>query len=119
MAEKFKEFLKFEKKRTQLAALLICGGVLMLIGSVGVFSERDVTVDEVTLEERTVQLCSLIDGVGECEIMITYAEGDSVYAVAVLCEGAEDIEVKKSVTELITSLFGISTNRISILKISK
>lgn len=91
----------------------------MLVGSTNIFSETEELSSPDTLEDRAEQMCSLVEGVGECEVMITYGDDDSVYAVAVLCEGADRTQVRKSVTELITSLFGIGTNRISILKISK
>lgn len=89
----------------------------MLVGNSGV-GKTGASVDA-TLEERTEQLCSAVEGVGECDVMITYGEGGEVYAVAVLCDGAERASVRRSITELASSLFGIGTNRISVLKKSK
>ena len=101
-----------------LVALLICGAALMLFGSSGF--DSDTKVDgALTLEEQTERICSAIDGVGDCTVMITYGEDEEVYAVAVLCDGAESLKVKSAVTELASSLFGIGVNRISVLKKSK
>lgn len=72
------------------------------------------------LEARLADMCSEIDGVGECRVMITYSEdGESVYAVAVLCDGGDSVAVRERITELMVSLFGIGSNRISVLKIKK
>ncbi len=71
------------------------------------------------------ELCSSVDGVGECKLFITYEkdktgkETDKVYSVAVICEGADSIAVRSELTELITSVYGIGANRVSILRLSK
>ena len=71
-------------------------------------------------EEGIASLCSDIDGVGECRVTVSYREGgEQVYAVAVICEGADDPEVRARIVDLFTSLYGIGANRISILKISE
>jgi hypothetical protein len=72
-------------------------------------------------EERTAELCSGVSGVGECRVAITYRqiEGESrVYAVAVLCQGAESASVRRDLTDLICSLYGIGANRVSILPLA-
>jgi hypothetical protein len=65
-----------------------------------------------------------VEGVGECRVIITYTTvGDSyyqsaskkVYAVAISCEGAKRVGVKANLTELVSSMFGIGTNRVSVL----
>ena len=114
--KRFKEFLSSDKRGIIAAVILVFGAVLLMLGgSLTGDGERD----SYTLEERTAELCSLVDGVGECQVMITYGEDDSVYAVAVLCDGAEVLSVRQEITELATSLFGIGANRVTVLKISK
>ena len=68
------------------------------------------------LDERTAELCSQVSGVGECRVMITYRD-DEVFAVAVLCDGADNIEVRKNLTSLISSLYGIGAHRVEILSL--
>ena len=114
--KRFKEFLSSDKRGIVAAAVLVIGAVLLMLG--GAFT-KDGERDSSTLEERTAQLCSLVDGVGECRVMITYGDDDSVYAVAVLCDGAETLSVRRELTELTTSLFGIGAHRVTVLKISK
>ena len=46
-------------------------------------------------------------------------ETDEVFSVAVICEGADDVSVRARLTELITSLYGIGANRVSIVKLEK
>lgn len=113
---RFFEFIRAQKSSLVIATVAICGAALLLIGApktqAGDSSSQ-------TLEDRVASLCSSVAGVGECEVMITYSDGDEVYAVAVLCDGAESVSVRREITALASSLFGIGTNRISVLKLSK
>ena len=113
---RFKEFLSSDKRGIVAATILVLGAVLLMLGGNLKGGEES---ESFTLEERTAELCSLVNGVGECRVMITYGDDESVYAVAVLCDGAEAVSVQREITELTTSLFGIGANRVTILKISK
>ena len=84
---------------------------LLLLGGTGQKTEAPKD-----LEERTAELCSQVSGVGECRVMITYRD-DEVFAVAVLCDGADNIEVKHNLTSLISSLYGIGAHRVEILSL--
>ncbi|MBR4835467.1 MAG: hypothetical protein IKU99_00510 [Clostridia bacterium] len=84
---------------------------LLLIGGTGQKTEAPKD-----LEEKTAELCSQVSGVGECRVMITYRD-DEVFAVAVLCDGADNIEVKHNLTSLISSLYGIGAHRVEILSL--
>lgn len=112
---RFFEFIRSQKSSLVMAALVICGAALLLIG---VPEAKDSGVTAQTLEERVASLCSSVEGVGECEVMITYSEGEEVYAVAVLCDGAESAFVRSKITALASSLFGIGSHRITVLKLS-
>jgi len=106
-------------KLSALLPLLIIGVLLLLIPSLyngGGSGESGAP----TGEERLYEMCSLVEGVGECKVMITYSEGgDEVYAVAVLCEGAESAAVRARLVELIGSLYGIGSNRIAVLELGE
>ena len=65
------------------------------------------------------EICSSVGGVGRCKVMTTCDTEGEVVAVAVLCDGAESAEVRAKLSKLISSLYGIGYNRISILKISQ
>ena len=89
---------------------------LLLIGGTGQ-STGQRAEEAKDLEEETAELCSSVLGVGECRVMITYDEDDAVFAVAILCQGAEDIRVQRDLTSLICSLYGIGAHRVEILSL--
>ena len=106
----FFEFLK-TKRASPMLLLPILALSLLLIGGTGQKTEAPKD-----LEEKTAELCSQVSGVGECRVMITYRD-DEVFAVAVLCDGADNIEVKNNLTSLISSLYGIGAHRVEILSL--
>ncbi|MBO7197060.1 MAG: hypothetical protein J6V80_07065, partial [Clostridia bacterium] len=70
----------------------------------------------------TAQMCSLIEGVGECRVMITYdpdSREERVYAVLVLCEGADSASVRERITSSLSSVYGIGSHRIEIQKLNR
>lgn len=94
----------------------LCGALLIMLGSI----PKNMTEKPVEgLEERVAEMCSSTEGVGDAKVMITYSEDGEVYAVAVLCDGADSLSVRDRITRLVCSLFGIGSHRISILKISE
>ena len=106
----FFEFLK-TKRASPMLLLPILALSLLLIGGTGQKTEAPKD-----LEEKTAELCSQVSGVGECRVMITYRD-DEVFAVAMLCDGADNIEVKHNLTSLISSLYGIGAHRVEILSL--
>ncbi len=93
--------------------IIFAAVILIILGSVipGSGREEERMKDEISL------LCSEIEGVGECRVTVTYGKMGEVYAVAVLCEGAEDLSVRASLVDFFSSLYGIGANRITVLKI--
>ncbi|MBO5907927.1 MAG: hypothetical protein J6Q85_07255 [Clostridia bacterium] len=110
----FFEFLSAKGVSKKLVVFLALGIILLLIGSAGLGGAD--TTEQVSDGELS-SMCSSLVGVGECRVMVTYNEKGEVYAVAVLCEGAESVAVKERIYELVGSLYGIGTNRIAVLKI--
>ena len=114
------EFLSADPRAVGLLLLMIVGIALMLFASLG--SNTADTKDYSTGDNvrELEQLCSMMDGVGECRIMMTYRDGgEEVYAVLILCEGADSVKVRESVTSLFTSLYGIGSHRVEIGKLKK
>ncbi len=85
------------------------------------------------LEDELGELCSSVRGVGKCKVMITFERGEEntykgsalieskpprVMGVSVICRGADSDEVKRELTTMISALFDIGSNRISILKLN-
>ena len=113
----FRDFLLANKK-SNVWIILLFGAVLIFVSFF--FSDSEpASADPVGMEAELSELCSSVEGVGSCEVMISYTESGEVYAVAILCEGADSVTVRSRLTELVGSLFGIGANRITILKIRK
>ena len=112
----FKDFLSGGASRTKVLLVAVLGAVLIMLGSLPARETKEV---EIELETKVAQMCSSTEGVGNARVMITYSDKGDVYAVAVLCEGADSIAVKERITGLVCSLFGIGAHRVSILKISE
>ena len=103
---------------TKPIIILAIGLLLLIVG--GFMSKSDTSAQKV--ENETAKLCSMVEGVGECEVMLTYREVDGekiVYSVAIICQGAESAEVRRDLTKLVSSLYGVGAHRISILKLEK
>ena len=98
-------------KGGSLIIVLILLATVILVFPSASSTDKEEAAD---LETKTAKLCSSVSGVGECRVMLTYRDGE-VYAVAVVCRGAESASVRRDITELVTSLFGIGTNRVEIL----
>ena len=104
-----------ENKRSLIIFALI--GVMLI--ALCLFSDSDAaktTGDGA--EQRLSEVVSMVDGVGECEVMISY-EGEECVGVIILCEGAESATVRARLIDLVTSLYGVGANRVSILKIAR
>lgn len=121
---------------------------LLLLGIILIFSSsfasdsgnqtgesREMSLDEYkeSLEKQVASLCSAVDGVGECRVFITLERGaQNVYkgssvietkpprvlGVSVICKGAESDLTRQRLTEMLTALFDIGSNRVAILKLN-
>lgn len=112
-----REFLFGEGKRIWLVGLMLLGLILILIGNEQTGEKIAVTQTE---EMRATEMCAMMDGVGDCRVMMTYRpDSDEVYAVLVLCDGAESVAVRERITSLFTSLYGIGSHRVEIEKLNK
>ena len=112
-----REFLFGEGNRIWLVGLMLLGLILILIGNEQTGEKIAVTQTE---EMRATEMCAMMDGVGDCRVMMTYRpDSDQVYAVLVLCDGAESVAVRERITSLFTSLYGIGSHRVEIEKLNK
>lgn len=118
------DFLKFFKEKkdfTKILIVLALGLILMFLGN----KSEDVVEPDVGIEEKIATACSGVDGVGDCSVLVYYAPQDSrtdeakVESVIVICEGADSVEVRFTLTEMLSSFFGIGANRIRIEKMKK
>ncbi len=110
----FFDFLRSGGNSLKLGVILLFGAALILIGSLGTGGGKKA---ESGAEERVAEMCSLAEGVGRCEVMLSYGDGGEVVAALVLCEGADSPVVRARVVDMVSSLFGIGTHRIEVVKI--
>ena len=112
-------FIKGKRSLLLIAALLLLGVLLIFA------SPEETKADEGDIEARLEELCSSLSGVGSCRVMVTYnvvgksyaSEGRKVVeSVTVVCKGADRVGVRSELTSMLSSLFGIGTNRIHISK---
>ena len=97
-----------------MLVLLVIAGALLLILSNNMENKTSVESDE----ERIAYVISGIDGAGRAEVVINKKEGEIV-SCAVICAGGDSERVVSEVKALISSLYGIGYNRISVLKLSE
>ena len=101
----------------RLVPILLVG--LLLFGAAGlIFGEREEAVAvSASEEDRLSSAIEAVSGVGRCRVMTTENADGEISAVVVLCDGAESAAVRARLTELISSLYGIRSSRIAILKL--
>ncbi len=134
--DKIKRLFPKNRKTAAIIALVIFGLLLALVFGGGKEKAGDAkTLAEykAELEEELEKLCSSVDGVGKCKLSVSFSKGaESVYkngkltetkppeilGVAIACRGADSPRVRQALTELFTSLYGIPTNRVAILKLN-
>ena len=113
----FSSYLKHYSPWLKIALVAI--GILLVIFS-GVFDSEE---QEISEEENLAELCSMIEGAGEVRVAISYEQESSYFsggeerriaAVAVFCDGADDVRVRARIKELISVLCGIGTNKITV-----
>ena len=114
----FAAFLLKDGIPVKAVIVLILGVLLIVFG--GVYGKTPTDARNVSTEEKIADLCSSTVGAGECRVMVVYTDdGEQVYAVAVLCRGADSAEVRGRITEIICTLYGIGANRVSVMKLSE
>lgn len=126
-------FFKGKKRLTFILILLSVGLLLVALSSVNkteVTDSADLSEYKEELEERLERLCSEVDGVGRCTVMVTFSRGEEntykgskltesrppeVLGVTVVCDGGDNATVRARLTEMLSALFGIGSNRIAVL----
>ena len=126
-----------DKRKVFVMILLAFVGILLVCVS-GFKGEGEPDVPEQTLDEykhaleaELEDVCSLVEGVGRCRVSISFEKGaensykgslltesrpPKVLGVSVVCQGAGSDAVRAALTEMISALYGIGTNRVAVLK---
>ena len=140
MLESFFSGFKIFKDKKKLSAVIILLSVGIMLVAVSGVSEESGGKQEISLAEYKAELedelenmCSAIKGVGKCRVMLTFERGEEntykgsslveskpprVLGVSVVCRGADSPEIKRALVDMLSALFDIGTNRISVLKLN-
>lgn len=131
-------YIRENKKAAGIILLLLLGVFLIIFSAPRGKSEDTggvMTLAEykAALEEELASICSDVRGVGACRVIVTFERGEQnsykgsvlieskppkVQGVTVICRGADEIRVRSELTEMLTALFGIGSNRVAILKLN-
>lgn len=131
-------FLRGSRRGRRVLLLLLLGLLLLLLSTV--LSSREEEAQEVSLqtyraelEGQVATLCTSVEGVGRCQVMITFSAGEQVTyrgtvrtgstppqvdGVCVVCDGGDSVRVRSELSGVIAALFGIGENRIHVSKMS-
>lgn len=88
-----------------LAALLLCVGFCLLLGTQGGSASE--------AESRISRVLSTIEGAGKVEVAVYYEESVPCGAV-VVAQGASDVAVQLRLISAVTTLLGIDQSRVAI-----
>ena len=88
-----------------IAALLFCVALCLMLGTS--------TDDSSSEESRISRVLSAIEGAGTVEVAVYYEDAAPCGAV-VVADGADDIAVQLRLLSAVTTLLGISQERVSI-----
>ena len=117
-----------------LLLLLVSVG-LMLVAISSVDSEASAEPEGLSeyreeLEKSLEKLCSEVDGVGKCNVMVSFSRGEEntykgnqlieskpprVQGVTVVCVGGDSALVRSRLTQMICALFDIGANSVAVL----
>ena len=136
LVSKFKNY-KNNKKLSMVVLLFALGIMLIAIsgatGNDAVENVPSLAQYKAELEDEVENMCSSVRGVGKCRVMITFERGEEntykgsslieskppkVMGISVVCRGADSLEVTRALVDMLTALFDIGSNRISVLKLN-
>ena len=133
-------YIKNNKKTVGIVVLFVLGALLLLFSaSDGAKAEdKKESYDSLaeykeSLETELARLCSSVEGVGRCTVTVSFERGEEklykgstlietkpprVMGITVVCKGADSDGVRASLTAMLSSLFDIGTNRVSVMKLN-
>ena len=133
LLNKIIEAFKGKKKIALILLLVSLGLMLIAISSMDAGLEadsNDLSEYKEALEKRLEKLCSEVDGVGKCTVMVTFSRGEEntykgsqlteskppeVLGVTVVCDGGDSAQVKARISQMLCALFDIGANRVAVL----
>ena len=104
----------FTKNRYLLLVLLV-GVVLLLLPGDGTAQQGQSATEE---EQRLLGALRSMEGVGEAYVLLAQenSRGGGFTGAVILCQGANNAEVRLQVVEAVSAFTGLGSNRIMVLK---
>lgn len=117
-----------------ICALVIAAVAICVYFSVNAMTDKDKSTSTSTSQKQdgligeVKSILSSIDGVGECEVLITYKYGseeidvgslnstDNIQGVVVVAQGGQDIYTRIKITNALCTLLKIEANNIQIFE---
>lgn len=107
--------------RFKYALAAVLAGVLLLILPTGTSrkadSEQTAQEPYPAVQSEMERVLSAFDGVGRLRLMLTVVPGTERWAGAVIvCEGGDNAAVRLQLTRAVSSLTGLSSDKITVVK---
>ena len=97
---------------------LVIGIALLIIPPI-LDSARE-SEGSVTDAQRIEEICTSIEGVESCRAVVTYSDADgAIESVAIIYTGDHSIGTKKEIKEVVSTVYGVGTNRIALISQKK
>ena len=116
----------------RLGAIILCGIVLLFLSCGGMGAgttkstseeQAEFTEEEEYREQMRTELMKLlgqVEGVGKVQVMLNLRneedEEPRVAGVAVVCDGGDNMAVKREITEAVSALFQLESHKIKVMK---
>ena len=99
--------------------IIVIPMIVLIIGLILVFSDGEIakSKDEKSKQDMEAKLCAMINdlnGISQANVMLLIDENGNVSGAAVICCGGDIPINQKSVIDLITSLFDVSTKDVFV-----
>ena len=105
-------FLREKKSLWFIIAALLLGAALMMFGGGGATVGKS---SETALEARIKSFCEQVGGVSNVSVLVTLDPEGKVCGAAVVCSGGDDPVVQLKLTRLLCSLYGITSDSVSVI----
>lgn len=133
LSDRLVTFFKGKKKMALILILVSLGLMLVALSSAtsaDPAEQGSLSEYKEELEKRLEKLCSEVDGVGRCTVMVTFSRGEEntykgsqlteskpprVLGVTVVCDGGESSAVRARLSQMLCALFDIGANRVAVL----
>lgn len=106
-------YLRGKKSLWFIIAAFVLGLALLIFG--GRDGRISVTSGCTALEARLQSFCEQVGGVSGASVLVNLDSDGNVRGIAVVCSGGDDPVVQLKLTRLLCSLFGITSDAVSVI----